>query len=79
MRMHERSKADKHIFPSYRKTTTRDVEKALRCYAKHPERAACVKEKCSLTRALHPLVVVGIDAHLLLLGTERELTAFQWF
>lgn len=29
-------------------------------------------------RALHSLVVVGIDADLLLLGTKRKLTAFQW-
>lgn len=29
--------------------------------------------------ALHSLIVVGIDAHLLLLGAERKLAAFQWF
>lgn len=31
----------------------------------------------SLTRALHSLIVVGVDADLLLLGTKWELTTFQ--
>lgn len=29
--------------------------------------------------AFHSLVVVGVDADLLLLGTKRKLAAFQWF
>lgn len=32
----------------------------------------------ALTRTLHAFVVVGIDAHLLLLGAKRELTTLKW-